>query len=122
MWNDVGLHLRCHRNQSTLVYDNRAGGNYIEDKQLLNTVVRCLNDRLRKDPGVKWPPTIAELENEEEPNHCLKMFLGWLKNPALKNSSKCSSPYIPVLASLIKSFIGGKHSIFRAKLSPQFMA
>ena len=85
MWNDVGLHLRYHRNQSTLVYDNRAGGNYIEaaiysqgvsDKQLLNTVVRCLNDRLRKDPGVKWPSSIAELENDEEPNHCLKMFLG----------------------------------------------
>ena len=77
--------MRYHRNQSTLVYDNRAGGSYIEaaiyfwvvnDEQLLNAVARNLNDRLRNDPGIKWSPTIAELENDEEPDHCLKMFLG----------------------------------------------
>ena len=102
---DVGFHLRYHRNQSTLVYNNRAGGSYIEaviyscgvgDKQLLNTVARRLNNRLRNDPGMTWPPTIAELENDEEPDHWLKMFLGWLKNPTLKDSSKCSSPDIPM--------------------------
>ena len=66
---------------------------------------------------MKWPPTIAELENDEEPDHCLKMFLGWLKNPTLTDSSKCSSPDIHVLASLMKSFINGKRSIFKTKLS-----
>ena len=66
---------------------------------------------------MKWPPTIAELENDKEPGHCLKIFLGWLKNPALKDSSKCSSPDIYVLASLMKSFIRGKRSIFKTKLS-----
>ena len=45
------------------------------------------------------------------------MPLGWLKNPALKDSSKCLSPHIYVLASLIKSFISGERSIFKTKLS-----
>ena len=115
---DVGFHLRYQRNRSTLAYNNSAGGNYIEavgiyswgvdDEQLLNTVARRLNDRLRNDPGMTWAPTMAELENDEEPDHWLKMFLGWLKNPTLKDSSKCSSPDIHVLVLLMKSFISGK--------------
>ena len=82
---DVGFHLQHHRNQSTLVYDNRAGVCHIEaaiyslgvsHKQLMNTVARRLNDdQLRNDPGMKWPPPIAELENDEDSDHCLKMFL-----------------------------------------------
>ena len=67
---DVGFHLQYHRNQGTLVYDNGAGGSYIEttiypwgvsDEQLLNTVARRLNDQLRNNPA-----TIAELENDKE--------------------------------------------------------
>ena len=108
---NVGFHLRYHRNQSALVYDKRAAGSYTEAaicswgviyEQLLNTIARCLNDRLRNDPVVRWPPNTAELENDQEPDHCLKMFLGWLKKPTLKYSSKCSSPDIHVLASLMK--------------------
>ena len=91
---DVGFHLWHQRNQCAVVYDNRAGGSYIDaaiyswgvsDKRLLETVAGRLNDRLRDNLGMKWLPNIAELENDEEPDHCLKMFLRWLKNPALKN-------------------------------------
>ena len=123
---NVGFHLRYHRNQSALLYDKTAASSYIEAaicswgiiyEQLLNTIARFLNDRLRNDPVMRWPPNIAELENDQEPDHCLKMFLGWLKKPALKYSSKCSSPDIHVLASLMKSFLSGKRSIFKTKLS-----
>ena len=69
--------MQYHRNQSTLAYDNGEGGGYIEatiylwgvsDEQLFNAATRCLNDRLRNDPGMKWPPTIAELENDKGKN------------------------------------------------------
>ena len=83
----------------------------------MNAVASRLNDQLRNEPGIKWSPTIAELENDKEPDHCLKMFLGWLKNLALKDSSKCLSPDTHVLASLMKSFMGKKCSIFKTKLS-----
>ena len=82
---DVGFDLWYHRNQSTLIYDNREEGSYIEaaiyfwvvsDEQLLNTVARHLNDQLKNYPGMKKLPNIGELENDKEPDHCLKMFLG----------------------------------------------
>ena len=69
--------MQYHRNQSTLAYDNGEGGGYIEaaiyswgvsDEQLFNAAARCLNDRLRNDPGMKWAPTIAELENDKGKN------------------------------------------------------
>ena len=71
---DIEFHSRYLTTQSTLVYGNKAGGCYIEaaiyswglsDEQLLNIVARRLNDRLRNDLGMKWPLTIAELENDE---------------------------------------------------------
>ena len=118
--------MQYHKNQSTLVYDKKVGGSYIEpaiyswgvsDEQLLNTVARHQNDGFRNYSGMKCPRTIAELENDEEPDHYLKMFLGLLKNTALKDSTKCLSLDFHVLSSLVKSFISGRRSIFKAKLS-----
>ena len=71
---DIEFHSRYLTTQSSLVYGNKARGCYIEaaiyswgvsDEQLLNIVARRLNDRLRNDLGMKWPLTIAELENDE---------------------------------------------------------
>ena len=71
------------------VHHAKAWGSYIEaaicswgvsSEQLLNIVARHLIDQLRNDPDKKWPPPIVELENDKEPDHCLKMFLRWLKN------------------------------------------
>ena len=60
---------------------------------------------------------MAEFENDKETDHCLKIFLRWQKNPALKDSSKYLSPDIHVLASSMKSFISGKSLFFKANLS-----
>ena len=41
---DVGFHLRYHRNQSTLVYDNRTGGSYIETGLQSTPGVQVMNN------------------------------------------------------------------------------
>ena len=91
--NKLGFHDRYHKNQSTIVYDTTARGSYIEaainfwvvsDEQLINSVARCLKEKLSKEDIMKWPPAEQELENHEEPHIFLRQFLTWLRNPAQK--------------------------------------
>eukprot|EP00112_Aurelia_sp_Birch-Aquarium-sp1_P018096 Seg4270.2 transcript_id=Seg4270.2/GoldUCD/mRNA.D3Y31 product="hypothetical protein" protein_id=Seg4270.2/GoldUCD/D3Y31 len=121
----LGFHDRYHKNQSTLVYDVREVGSFIEaaiyswgisNEQLLNTAARRLRDELI-GTGMIWPPTIEEIETEEKPDPLMLKFLTWLKTPATKKFETCSDPQVSSLASLLKSYTNGKRSVFKTKLS-----
>ncbi len=122
----LGFHNRYQKNQSTLVYDVREGGSFIEaaiyswvisNEQLLNTAARRLRDELLINTGIIWPPTIEETETEEKPDPLMFKFLTWLKTPATKKFETYSDPQVWALTSLLKSHTSGKKSIFKTKLS-----
>ena len=83
----LDFNLQYHKHQGILLYDNRAGCSYTEaeicswsvsKEQLFNTAARHPNDQRRNDPDMKWPPTIAELENNKESDHFRKNMLACL--------------------------------------------
>ena len=124
--NGIGFHARYLKNESTIVYDASQAGSYVEsaiyswgisDDQLFNTCARRLRERIVNEPGIKWPPTVEEVTNVEEPDLLLQRFLTWLVGPEVKTFETCSNPVIVTLASLLKSFICGKRTLSKVKLS-----
>ena len=124
---NTGIHDRFVKNTSTIVYNASAGGSYIEaainswgisDEQLLNTVARGLKEKLKDDASIDWPPHVEELEQDERPNDLLRKLLTWLKNPAANEFSESFlDPEVVALSSLLFSFITGKHTPLKIKLS-----
>jgi hypothetical protein len=65
-----------------------------------------------------WPPHVDELEKPEEPNDLLLKFLTWLKHPTMCHFDESfQDPVICALASLLLSYITGKHSPLKVELS-----
>ena len=120
----IGFHNRYQKNESTLVFDCNKGGTFIEgainswgvtNEQLLNTVARRLKDKFSTDLEMPWPPSVEELEAEEEPDPLLTKFVIWLQNASEKTFE--TDPQILALTSLLKSYITGRRSTFKTKLS-----
>lgn len=97
------------------MYDTTAGGSHVEavinswgisDEQLKNTVASYLKENLSKEGFMKWPPTVQELENHEEPHSLLRQILTWVRNPAEKDfSTPCKDAQVAALSSLLFSYI-----------------
>ena len=125
--NKIGFHYHFVKNTSTIAYNASAGGSYIEaainswgvsDEQLLNTVARRLKEKLKGDASINWLPHVEELDQDERPNDLLRKSLTWLKDPAaIDFSESCLDPEAVALSSLLFSFITGKHTPLKIKLS-----
>ena len=125
--NKIGFHDHFVKNTSTIVYNASTGGSYIEaainswgvsDEQLLNTVARCLREKLKDETAIYWPPHVEELEQDERPNDLLRKLLTWLKSPSDNDfNENCQDPEVMALSSLLFSFITGKHNPLKINLS-----
>ena len=83
-------------------------------EHLLNTVARRLKEKLKGNASIDWPPHVEELEQDERPYDLLRK----LKNPAANDFiESCLDPEVVALSSLLFSFITGKHTPLKIKLS-----
>eukprot|EP00794_Sanderia_malayensis_P008489 gene8489-9396_t len=106
---ELGFHSRFQKNESTIVYDSKSGGTYIEaainswgiDKEhLLNNVARHLRDTLKNHPMQQWPPHSDRLKEEKQPPEELRHFLTWLHDPSTRDfADDCEDPIIAALNS-----------------------
>ena len=62
-----GFHNRLLKNQSTLVYDTKAGGSYVEaainswgisDEKLVTTAASRIKNKVSSSLKLPWPPSI----------------------------------------------------------------
>ena len=61
---------------------------------------------LKDNNHLRWPPTVEEVERDEEPDPLLYKFICWLKNPADKIFEL--NPESLMLSSLVKSHLTKK--------------
>lgn len=87
---DIGFHVRYHRNKGTIVYDASAGGSYIEaainswgvsDNQLLLNVAKRMKMYSKDANGMTWPPRAADLEENINPPLEILKLVTLLQNP-----------------------------------------
>ena len=84
----IGFHSRPYRNQSDLVYDTSGGGSYVEaalssigvsSEQLVHNVAKRLRGEVQSTKLLAWPPTVKELEEDEELSPLLLQLLSALR-------------------------------------------
>ena len=121
---DIGFQERTQRNMSEIVYDTRAAGTYIEaallslgisDEQLLKNIASRMNEQIHQTHTIAWPPYIPDLEKHEETNELLSKLITWLKCPNKKDIDE--SPCVRALASMLTSYVTGKHTAFMTNIS-----
>ena len=120
----IGFHVRSQKNMSELVYDTTAGGTYIEaamsslgvsSDQLAMNVAARLRKEVLDTKSVNWPPYIHELEQKEDLCELLLKLVTWMKHPNMCNID--DSPTVRSLASVLTSYITGKHTSFKTNIS-----
>ena len=112
---EIGFHERYHKNESIIVFKRNAGGSFIEfaiyswgisEEQILHTAAKRLRAHLKDNNDLGWPPTVEEVERDEEPDPLLYKVICWLKNPADKIFEL--NPESLMLSSLFKSHLTKK--------------
>ena len=109
----IGFKEPRQKNQSEWVYDVTGGyidtalyATGISDNQLMENFCGRLHLKIKETTYVKWPPTIGDLEEEEEICPALIQFLSWLKHPKKKQNLD-SSPKTLSIASIISQYVTG---------------
>lgn len=120
---ELGFHNRFQKNESTIVYDSKSGGTYIEaainswgiDKEhLMNSVARHLRDTFKNHPMQEWPPHSDRLTEEKQPPEELRRFLTWLRNPSTKDfADDCEDPIITALSDILLAYVTKQRSLFQ---------
>ena len=120
---ELGFHSRFQKNESTIVYDSKSGGTYIEaainswgiDKEhLMNNVARHLRDTLKDHPMQEWPPHSDRLKEEKQPPEELRRFPTWLRNPSTTDfADDCEDPVITALSDILLAYITKQRSFFQ---------
>ena len=114
----IGFHRRYQANQSIIVYDKSAGGDFIEaainawgidDELLLQNTAKRLREKFSTQVPYSWPPGAESMERFTEPPLLIRKFISWLSDPSTSNCEKSDSSVL-MLSDLIWSQLTGKRT------------
>ena len=114
----IGFHRRHQANQSIIVYNKSAGGDFIEaainawgidDELLLQNTAKRLKEKFSSQVPYSWPLDAESMERFTEPPLLIRKFVSWLSDPAARNSEKSDASVI-MLSDLVWSHLTGKRT------------
>ena len=122
----IGFYERNQKNRSELVYDTQGGGSYVEaalnscgisDEQLISNLAPRLREKIKETDVVDWPPTVDQLEDEEDLCELITTLFSTLKKTRGHKQMLDENPVLRTLASLITYFVTGKRTITATRIA-----